>query len=89
MSNAAIRWPVSWQSIDGQDVDVVVLLAIRTGDHEREHMRNLAQLSRLMMQESFRLRLRSADDGAVVGLILQQLATSNEKNNIPPISAIL
>lgn len=82
---ARLARPVAWQSIDGQDVDVVILMAIRAGDHEREHMRTLAQLSRLMMQESFRLQLRAveASADAVVKLILQQLAAANENANNP------
>lgn len=82
---ARLARPVSWQSLDGQDVDVVILMAIRSGDHEREHMRNLAQLSRLMMQESFRLQLRAmeANPQAVFDLIRQQLTAANGNANNP------
>jgi multiphosphoryl transfer protein len=63
---------VDWQSLDGQPVDVVILLAIRESEHGRAHMEILARLSRLMMREEFRAAIRAQTSAARVVALLQQ-----------------
>ncbi len=63
--------PVAWGSTDKQPVDVVILLAIRAAEYERDHMRIFAQLSRLVMREDFRSQIRELDDPARLLSFLQ------------------
>jgi fructose-specific PTS system IIA-like component len=64
--------PVTWGSLDGEPVDIVILLAIRARDHGKEHMKTLARLSRLVMREEFRALLRSENDPHKIAAILQE-----------------
>ena len=61
---ARLRRPVDWGSLDGNPVDVVILLAIRDAgtDAAKEHLRVFAKLSRLVMRDEFRDRLRAEPD---------------------------
>jgi fructose-specific PTS system IIA-like component len=59
---AKLATPVEWGAADGKPVDVVILLAIRAADHGKEHMRIFSRLSRLVMSEEFRLRVRDETD---------------------------
>jgi len=56
--------PVEWVSLDKKPVDLVILLAIRGQAPAREHMKTFARLSRLVMREEFRNRLRDERDPA-------------------------
>jgi fructose-specific PTS system IIA-like component len=58
---AKLAEPVEWGSSDQQPVDVVILLVMRAPDYEQGHMRVFAQLSRLVMREEFRERVRELD----------------------------
>jgi fructose-specific PTS system IIA-like component len=71
---AKLASPVDWGSMDGKPVDVVILLAIRAKDHAEQHMRVFAKLSRLVMRDEFRERVRQEQDPAkLVALIEQDL----------------
>ncbi len=76
---ARLRRPVDWGSLDGNPVDVVILLAIRAKgtDTAKEHMRVFAKLSRMVMRDEFRDRLRSEPDPA------QLLAFLAESLDVP------
>jgi multiphosphoryl transfer protein len=63
---ARLRTPIDWQALDGRPVDVVVLLAIRASDPARDHLKTLARLSRLAMQDEFRALLRTESDPAAL-----------------------
>ncbi len=52
-----LREPVAWNSLDGQPVRVLVLLAMRDVDAGDEHMKVFSRLARQIMHESFRDRL--------------------------------
>jgi len=52
-----LRAPVAWNSLDGQSVRVVILLAIRETNSATEHMKVFAKLARHVMDENFRARL--------------------------------
>jgi fructose-specific PTS system IIA-like component len=74
---ARLRGPVEWHSVDGQAVDTVILLAIRTGEHGNEHLKILARLSRLVMRDEFRALLRHEGDAArLADAIKARLASS-------------
>jgi phosphoenolpyruvate-protein phosphotransferase len=73
---ARLRQPVEWGSLDGEPVDVVILLAIRDGggDTAKEHMRIFAKLSRLVMRDEFRDGIRAAATPAdLYALLAEQL----------------
>ena len=61
-----LRQPVEWGSLDGQPVRIAILIALRAEDKGREHLRILAKLSRLVMNEEFRARLEQAADAAAI-----------------------
>jgi len=63
---ARLHSPVEWQSPDGQPVGVAILLVIRSDDQDRAHLKCLARLSRLVMQEPFREGVRAQSDPAIV-----------------------
>lgn len=76
---ARLRTSVHWQALDGRLVDVVVLLAIRASDPAREHLKTLARLSRLAMQDEFRALLRrESDPAALVAALQTQLAPASQ-----------
>jgi fructose-specific PTS system IIA-like component len=57
-----LRQAIEWWSVDGQPVQMVILMAIRESDKNDAHMRVLAQLARKLMHEDFRARLLAAPD---------------------------
>ena len=60
---AKLERPVEWGATgETKPVDVVMLLALRESDHGNEHMRIFAKLSRLVMREEFRDRVRAERD---------------------------
>ncbi len=57
--------PMDFEAIDGQPVRLVVLLA-SPPDKTSDHIQALAQVSRLMIMESFRERIYSATSAAEI-----------------------
>ena len=66
--------PMDFEAIDGQPVRLVVLLA-SPPDKTSDHIQALAQVSRLMIMESFRERIYSATSAAEI----YELLRSQEK----------
>ncbi|CAN5699507.1 phosphoenolpyruvate--protein phosphotransferase [soil metagenome] len=69
---ARLASPIDWGSNDGQPVDVVILLAMRASDYAKEHLRVFAQLSRMVMRDEFRDRIRAANDPSELLSFLKQ-----------------
>lgn len=69
---AKLNAPVVWGSLDGNPVDVVIMLAIRASDHDRQHMKVFSQLSRLVMRDEFRDGLRAETDPRKLREFLEQ-----------------
>ena len=61
-----LKNPVAWQSLDGQPVDLAVMLVARAEATAKEHLVLLARFSRLLMREEFRGRLRSEPNPQVL-----------------------
>lgn len=57
-----LKQPLEWDSVDGQKVQCVILLAIRESDKDGTHMKVLSTLARKLMHEEFRARLLGASD---------------------------
>ncbi|MGQ9801875.1 MAG: phosphoenolpyruvate--protein phosphotransferase [Candidatus Saccharicenans sp.] len=65
-----LKQPVDWQSREGQPVDLVVALAIPSGEKVRQKLQLLPKLSRKLIHEEFREALRQAKTAEeVVALI--------------------
>ena len=60
-----LKSPVAWNSLDGQPVRLVILLAIRAANSgSNAHMQVLAKLARKIMDEDFRAELEKENDPA-------------------------
>lgn len=55
-----LKHPVDWQSKEGQPVDLIVGLAIPPGEKVRPKLQLLPRLSRKLIHEEFRAKLREA-----------------------------
>lgn len=55
-----LKQPVDWQSKEGQPVDLVICLAIPSGDKVRPKLQLLPKLSRKLIHDEFRDALRQA-----------------------------
>ncbi len=60
------RQPVAWESLDGQPVSVLLLLAIRSAEHATAHLKILASLSRKLMHASTREQVLCEQDPAAL-----------------------
>ena len=65
--------PVAWNSLDGQPVRVVLLLAIRAAQAGTAHMQVLAKLARKIMDDDFRAELERENVPVQLNAILQQV----------------
>ena len=57
--------PMEFEAIDGQPVQLVVLLA-SPPDRTSDHIQALAQISRLVSMEAFRTKIYAAESGAEI-----------------------
>ena len=73
---AKTRTPVEWNSLDGQPVRVIIMLAIREANGASAHMKVLARLARRVMDPEFRSQLERETDPVRLCAILQQLFES-------------
>ncbi len=65
-----LKKPVDWQSKEGQPVDLIICLAIPSGDKVRPKLQLLPKLSRKLIHEEFRDSLRQATNvEAIMSLI--------------------
>ncbi len=65
-----LKKPVDWQSKEGQPVDLIICLAIPSGEKVRPKLQLLPKLSRKLIHEEFRDSLRQATEvEAIVSLI--------------------
>ncbi|MDR3378624.1 MAG: phosphoenolpyruvate--protein phosphotransferase [Verrucomicrobiae bacterium] len=68
------RQPLAWNSLDGQPVRVMILLAVREANSTTVHMKVLARLARRIMDPNFREELENATDPATLcDLLLKSL----------------
>lgn len=69
-----LKSPVAWNSLDGQPVRVVILLAIRAVQGgSNAHMQVLAKLARKIMDEDFRAELEQENEPASLCGALQKI----------------
>lgn len=67
------KTPVEWNSLDGQPVRVVILLAIREGQAGTTHMQVLAKLARQVMNDDFRAELERENDPTKLCAIIKKV----------------
>ncbi len=66
--------PVAWNSLDGQPVRVVILLAIRAAQGgSNAHMQVLAKLARKIMDEDFRAELEKENDPSRLCAVMEKI----------------
>lgn len=68
--------PLEWQSLDGEPVTMVFLLAVPETSASNEHLQILAMLSRKLMHEEFRSSLMAAKTRQDVMDVLYQTEAS-------------
>ncbi|MCB1216893.1 phosphoenolpyruvate--protein phosphotransferase [bacterium] len=56
-----LRQPLEWGSLDGDPVDMVLMLAMPAHEEGNRHLKVFARLARRLMNEEFRSGLRRAD----------------------------
>lgn len=62
--------PVDWESLDGTPAQIIFLLAVPEASKGDEHLRIIASLSRKLIHEEFREKLKSSTSEAeIVALI--------------------
>src|SRR5262249_45278593 len=66
------RVPVAWDSLDGQPVRVMIMLAIREASGAEAHMKVLARLARRVMDTHFRSLLEQETDPVKLCNILRE-----------------
>jgi fructose-specific phosphotransferase system IIA component len=68
-----LKSPVAWNSLDGQPVRVVILLAIRAAQAGTTHMQVFAKLARKIMDEDFRAELEKENEPDRLCATLQKI----------------
>jgi fructose-specific PTS system IIA-like component len=63
---------VDWGSLDGQPVELVIMLTLNAQQGADEHLRIFSRLARRMMYDEFRQQLRQAPNAAALCVLLQQ-----------------
>ncbi len=72
-----LKQPIEWDSVDGQTVQCVILLAIRESDKDGTHMKVFSTLARKLMHEEFRAGLLDASDrDAIYAYLVEELGLS-------------
>jgi fructose-specific PTS system IIA-like component len=66
------RRPIAWNSLDGQPVRVMILLAVRETNGSTAHMKVLARLARRVMDTQFRAQIEQENDPVKLCALLQQ-----------------
>lgn len=77
-----LRDPIYWDSLDGEPVHMVVLLALRESESAATHMQVFSTLARKLMNEDFRHNLLQAESPtAVAAYLSEQLGTAFARSN--------
>jgi len=72
-----LKDPIHWDSVDGEPVHLVVLLALRDAESAATHMQVFSALARKLMSEDFRHKLLQAETRTAVTVYLgEQLGTT-------------
>ncbi|RSK25882.1 PTS fructose transporter subunit IIA [Bacillus sp. HMF5848] len=69
---ARLKKSIDWQSLDGEPVEAVFLLAVPKAAASNEHLRILAALSRKLMHDDFKDMLFTAQDKDALETLLKE-----------------
>jgi PTS system fructose-specific IIA component len=69
---ARLKKSIDWQSLDGEPVEAVFLLAVPNSSASNEHLRILAALARKLMHDDFKEMLFTAQDKNELGRFLSE-----------------
>ena len=72
ISICRLAYPVDWGSLDGQPVDLVIMLTLSSRQGREQHLRIFSRLARRIMYEEFCQQLRTAGDEQALCELLQQ-----------------
>lgn len=72
--------PIEYDTLDDQPVHLVFMISV-PDEAKNEHLKILAELSRWLMDESFRSKLMKADSESEIIAIIQNKETEQEENN--------
>ena len=73
---ARLKQPVDFDAVDGRPADLIFLL-LAPEDAGAEHLKALAQVSRLFRREDIRRSLRAAPDAQAMTVILSSAETAS------------
>src|SRR5229473_2363711 len=69
-----LKEPINWGSVDGEQVRMVVLLALRNSGSANNHMQVFSSLARKLMNEEFRQHLLDLEDAnGIIAYLAEQL----------------
>ncbi|MBO8162901.1 MAG: PTS sugar transporter subunit IIA [Brevibacillus sp.] len=69
---ARLREPIEWDSLDGQPVSLVFMIAVPEHQAGNEHLQILAALSRKLMHDEFRQQLQASDSATAIVQLLHE-----------------
>ncbi len=72
LSICRLAQPVDWDALDGQPVDLVIMLTLSNRQGREQHLRIFSRLARRIMYEEFRQQLRRAPDEQALCEVLRQ-----------------
>lgn len=66
------RTALEWESFDGKPVQIMIALIVPKENYGNEHIQILASLSRMLMKQEFRNRLKQSDSQEEMFEVIQQ-----------------
>src|SRR5579872_328906 len=78
MAVLRLKNPVEWGALDGNPVQIVILMAARESGDSSAHLRIFSRLARNLMDEGFRERLLNAGDRDAMLSLLTEVAMGNK-----------
>ena len=70
---ARLKTPIQWTDEEDEKVDLVIMIAVRNQSDNNLHMQILSKLSRNLMHEEFRAKLKNSDEDALYQLLSEKL----------------
>lgn len=71
---AKLTHPVIWNETSGETVNLIIMIAVKSGEGNDLHLQVISKLSRLLMHEDFRNRLKNEDLDALHEILTEHLS---------------
>ncbi|MDB7773082.1 PTS sugar transporter subunit IIA [Lactiplantibacillus plantarum] len=68
--------PIEWQSLDGSQVSIIFLMAVRHRDEGKEHLKMLANISGSLMDDNFVKQIKKENDPKKLVEIFKTIKTN-------------